>query len=209
MSWSIDFHASLQGCAKEREVADEIEEFVADKFVREAQGFLAMDSGAIHDDGVFETPPTSESVSVHKGEVFAEKEGSGGRDFAEITFGSEADFEALIADGECAEIYFRDQLKVRGWQEAHFGFTFAVSEGFGDFDYAAWGILFLRAGGMNIFCEEYGASIEDGGFFFAEFNDEVIQPESVAGGEEVFHGVCFLFAVAELSLERGWFCVLG
>ena len=81
-----------QGTSGQGEISDDIEDLVADKFVREAEGFFAQDRVVADDDRVFQTPAADETFFHERLDILVVDEGARGSDFLLVSLGG--DFEA-------------------------------------------------------------------------------------------------------------------
>lgn len=70
----------------EGKVADEIENFVTNKFVRETQGFLAENTFSAGDDGIFQAAAFDEPFLHQRLDVFVKNKGPGPGDFLFVKF---------------------------------------------------------------------------------------------------------------------------
>ena len=82
-----------------REVADDIEDLVADEFIGEAERFLAENAVPAGDDGVFQTPSLDEPLVHERLHILVENKGPRGGDFFFVKFGRDLGGEEL---GEAA-----------------------------------------------------------------------------------------------------------
>ena len=73
---------SANGAAEQREVADDIEDFVPDEFIWETQRLLAQDGIAAHDDGVLQAAALDQVFLHQRLDVLVINKGAGRRDFA-------------------------------------------------------------------------------------------------------------------------------
>ena len=84
-----------EGASDQGEVADDIENFVADEFVGEAERFFAQDGVVADDNGVFEAAAADEAFLHERLDVFVVDEGAGGGDVLFVGLGSDLEAEVL------------------------------------------------------------------------------------------------------------------
>src|SRR5437763_13008365 len=87
MAWFYRDDVAADARSKKRQVADDIDDFVPDEFVGEAQRFLAQDRFAAHDDSVLEAAAFDEIFFHQRLDVLVENKGAGRRDLALVNGG--------------------------------------------------------------------------------------------------------------------------
>ncbi len=189
--------AAPDAAAGEGEVADEVEDFVADELVGEAEGAVLDGAGvggggAGEDDGGVVGYAADEAHVAEHGFVFAEAEGAGGGDEVGVGTGFEVADEGIVADGFGKVDGVVDRVAVAGVDADELlaaGRGFADFDGFEDADVLTLAALALEAGGEDGGDVGQGAAVEDGDFEVVDFDDKVIDAEADKGREEVLDGL--------------------
>ncbi len=113
-------HMAANGAAKKRQVADDIENFVPDEFVRKPQRLLAQDRFAPNDNGILQASAFDQVFLHQRLDVLVVNEGPGRRDFPFVDLRrdsrghelSEAIFRSGLGAGD-AKLFVRQKDKER------------------------------------------------------------------------------------------------
>ena len=178
--------AAPDAAAGEGEVADEVEDFVADELVGEAE-VAVLDLAAADDDGALVGGSADEAHVAEHGFVFAEAEGAGGGDEVGVVPGFEVAGKGGVADGRGKVDGVVDGVAGAGVDADELG-TFANFEGLEDADVLALAALELEAVSEDGFDVRAGGAVEDGNFEIVDFDDDVVDTEADEGREQVLGG---------------------
>lgn len=189
--------AAPDATAGESEVADEIEDFMADELVGETEGAVEDGAwvgggGAGDDDGGVVGYATNEAHIAEHGLVFFEAEGAGGGDEVGVGSGLEVAAEGVAADGLGEVDGVVDGVAVAGIDADELvtgGRNFADLDGLEDADVLTLAALALEARGEDGGDVGEGAAVEDGDFEIVDFDDDVVDAEADEGGEKVLGGL--------------------
>ena len=200
---SLGYYAAPDAAAGEGQVADEVEDFVADELVGETEGAVEDGArvgggGAGDDDGGVVGYAADEAHVAEHGFVFFEAEGAGGGDEVGVGAGFEVADEGVAADGGgevdgvmdgvafagpclCERIDADELVAGRG--------MLSDLDGLEDAEVLALAALALEAGGEDGGDVGEGAAVEDGDLEVVDFYDDVVDAEADEGGEEVLGGL--------------------
>lgn len=175
--------------AEEHEVADDVEDFVADEFVREAERFLGHDAVVADDDGVFETAALDEAFFEEPFDVLVEDEGACGGDFLFVDGGGDLGGEVLRVAAVWADLGAGD-AEFAVWDDGDEttagGFDV---DGFADFVDRAESVLFLDAGGFDALDVGGGGAVADGRLVGVHFDEGVVDAHACEGGDDMLDGM--------------------
>src|SRR5581483_10712042 len=187
MAGAIGNHSAQDAASDQRQVANEIEDFVAHKLVVESQGRVLIPRFG-QDDAVLGRSPADQTHVAHGLLVLARAESPCGRDGSDVVAIRKIGFEALIANQGMGEIdRVRDGIKV-GW--IHRNELFSLS----DFDFTlnakvlSRSALLSNTGFQDHVHERAGAAIENWEFEIVQFDDGIINSGANKSGEKVLGG---------------------
>ena len=186
MAGALGYDAALDAAAGEGEVADEVEDLVADEFVGEAQGTV-LDAGAGDDDGAVVGDAADEAHVAELLLVLLEAEGAGGGDLLGVGLGGEVADEGVGADGLGKIDGVVDAVAVAG-VDADELVAVVDLDGLEDAEVLAAAALLLEADGLEGLDVGQGAAVEDGELEVVEFDDDVVHAVADEGGEKVLGG---------------------
>jgi len=194
---SLGDDSTPNAVAGEGEVADEVEDFVANELVGETEG--AVEDGAVvggggagDDDGGVVGHAADEAHVAEHGFVFLEAEGAGGGDEVGVGTGFEVAGKCVVADGLGEVDGVVDGVAVAGIDADELvagGRAFADFDGLEDADVLAFAALAFEAGGEDGGDVGEGAAVEDGDLEVVDFYDDVVDAEADEGGEKVLSGL--------------------
>ena len=187
---------AAQGPAKQREVADDVEHLMADKFLGIAERFGGEHGVVADDDGVFQAAALDESVLDEKFDLLEKAKGAGvgeflfpggGGDLGGIKLG-----EAALAVGTGA-----GDLEMFVGEQRHARFAEVDFNGFRDGEVILFFGLGDDAGGLDNLAKFAGTAVGNGRFVGVQLDDGIINAVAGQGGEDVFHGVDLDVALGE------------
>ena len=189
--------AAPDATAGEGEVADEVEDFVANELVGETEGAVENGAGMVgggagDDDGGVVGYAADEAHVAEHGFVFFEAEGAGGGDEVGVGAGLEVAAEGVVADGLGKVDGVVDGVAVAGIDADELvarGRVFADFDGFEDANVLAFAALALEAGSEDGGDVGERAAVEDGDLEVVDLDDDVVDAEADEGGQEVFGGL--------------------
>jgi len=176
------------GAADEGEVADEVEDFVTNGLIGEAEAFGVEDAGGGEADGVVEGGAADEAHVAHLVELVFEAEGAGRGDLFGVAIGSEIESEFLAANEGVVEVDVAVEREAIGR-----GNTDAFAVAF-DGDLAGEAEVFagaaegLGAGLAEEMDPGEAGAVEDGDFEVIDLDDGVVDLDGVKSAEKVFGG---------------------
>ncbi len=195
--------AAPDAVAGEGEVADEVEDLVANELVGETEGAVEDGAGlggggAGDDDGGVVGYAADETHVAEHGFVFFEAEGAGWGDEVGVGSGFEVAGEGIAADGfgEVDGVVdgvafggpgLRERIDADEFLSA--GGVLANFDGLEDAEVFAFAALAFEAGGEDGGDVREGAAVEDRDFEVIDFDDDVIDAEADEGRQEMFGGL--------------------
>jgi hypothetical protein len=194
---SLGDDAAPDAVAGKGEVADEVEDLVADELVWKAQGAILNGAGesgggAGEDDGGLVGYSADEAHIAKHGLVFLEAKGAGGGDEVGVGSGFEVAGEGIAADGFGEVDGVVDGVAVAGVEADELvalGGGFLDFDGLEDADVLTLAALALEAVGEDGGDVRKGAAVEDRDFEVIDFDDDVVDAEADECGEEVLGGL--------------------
>ena len=186
VSGALGYDVAEDVVSGEGEVADEVEDFVADELVGEAQVAVEDALAREHDDAFF----GGAADETHVAEflfVFAPAEGAGWSDFALVVAGGEVDGVSLTADGGGEVDLVGDGVAVSGIDADEF-VAFAHFDTLEDAEIFAAAALALQpnvAEGLGV---GQSAAIEDGQLEIVQFHHDIVDAGAEQGGEQMLGG---------------------
>src|SRR4029077_12456442 len=175
---------------EEREVADDVENFVPDKLVRKTQRLFTQDGVAAHDHGVFQTAALDEVFLHQRLDVFVVNEGSRRRDF---TF---KNLRRNIGGQKLRESVIRSRLGagnaeavvIREKNQHCAGFCFDVHR-LAHVKKLSWRFLRRDAGAFDNIYIRFRAAIADWRLVRVHLHDRVVDTHPRKRSQHVFDGV--------------------
>jgi len=197
VSGALGDDTAPDAAACEGEVADEVEDFVADELVGETEGAVEDGAGvggggAGDDDGGVVGYAADEAHVAEHGFVFFEAEGAGGSDEVGVGSGFEVAAEGVVADGLGKVDGVMDGVAIAGIDADELvagGRIFADLDGLEDAEVFTLAALALEAGGEDGGDVGEGAAVEYGDLEVVDFDDDVVDAEADEGGEQVLGGL--------------------
>ncbi len=177
---------AFDAAAGEGEIADEVENLVADVLVAEAERAVLRAFGA-EDDGVFRAGAADEAHVAEALLVGLVAEGAGGCDESAVGFGGEINAGFLLADGGGELDGVVDAVALAG-VDADELVAFADFDGLEDADGLAAAALGADAGALESCDVGLGAAVKDGQLEVVELDDDVVHAHADEGGEQVLGG---------------------
>ena len=186
MAGAFGDDAAEDAVAGEREIADEVEHLVANEFVGKAQASV-LHAVAAEDDSVFRRGAADESHVAQHALVFAEAEGARGGDLRAVGIGREIDREILAMDGRGEVDLVGDAVAVAGIDadELVVLTNFDLAQ---DAEVFAAAPLDLDANALEGFDIRKRAAVENGELEVVELDDDVVDADADAGGEQMLGG---------------------
>ena len=178
----------LEADAGEDDVADDIEDLVADELVLEAQGLLADDLVALEDDRGVERAALDEALLDETFDVLVDRERAGRGDLRLVGLGVDVDREVLRVDAAVVGGSAGDAQAVEG-QGDDGAAAFVDRDRVREHERLAHGVLFDDAALVDERGEGAGGTVDDGRFGGVELDDRVVHGHAAEGGEDVLDGV--------------------
>lgn len=172
--------------ANQGEIADEIENFVADEFIGEAQRAIAWTLGR-EDNHVLIAGAADEAHVAQIALILKKAKGARGRDFALVASGREINFEVLCADGRGEVDGIGDGVSVGGIDADEF-IALANLNLLQDSKISALAALAAQAGSQNHFDEALSAAIKNRDFEIIELYGSIIEADADEGRKQVLRG---------------------
>jgi len=187
VSGAVGFDVAEDALAEEGEVADEVEDLVADEFVREAQRRV-VDAVVGEHDAVLTRRAAYESHVEHGALLLEEAEGARGRNLFDIGAVGELDAQSLAADERMREIDgVTDGVAVgRIYGDELVAFTQFVRAQ--DLEVGALAALLTETNAGDHLDEGLRAAVENGKLEIVELDDGVVDAHANEGGEKVLGG---------------------
>jgi hypothetical protein len=178
---TLSHDAAFDAAAGEGQVADEVQDLVADELIREPQrrrhGRLAAE-----DDGAGVGRAADQAHIAEHGLVFLEAEGAGGGDQIDVVAHGEVAAEALAADGLGKVDGVVDLISGAGIDADKLG-AFSDFDLLDDLEVLSAAALLAEAGFLEGLDVRQGAAVEDGDFEIVDFDDDVVDAETDERGE--------------------------
>jgi hypothetical protein len=191
MAGALGDDSAPDAATSEGEVADKVEDFMADELVGEAERSVE-DAFVSEDDGGGIRDAADEAHVAEHGLVFAEAEGAGRGDEVGVGSGFEIAGECIAADGWGKVDGIVDGVagaRVDADELVAVGGAFTDFDGLEDADVLALAALALEAVSEDGDDVGEGAAIEDGDFEIVNLDDDIVDAEADEGGEKVLGGL--------------------
>jgi len=186
VSGALGYDVAKNVVAGESEVADEVEDLVANELVVKAQRAVG-DALAIQDDGISFGDTADQTHVAQLLFVLLEAEGAGGSDLRAIVAGSEINDKALAADGRGEVDLVGDAVAFAGIDTNEL-VAIVDLDSLADTEVFAAAALGLEADVTEGFDVRQGTAVEDGKLEVVELHDDVVDAGSDEGREQVFGG---------------------
>src|SRR6266404_1117725 len=174
----VSFHSGQDWQADERQVADEIERFVAAEFVGKAQ--RAIHHAAIgQDDGIFQRTATDQSHGAKRLDIAFEAESSRTRQQAAKSFREHDHFNLLLADQRMGKIDVALHMKIVGRIDADAAILFDNFNRLDDLEVAATTAQAANAGLIEQLQKRLSGTIEDWDFNRVDIDKHVVDARRV------------------------------
>lgn len=187
VSGALGHYVAQNAVPGQREVADQVQDFVADKFVREAQRPIEH-ALPVEDDGALFGYTANQAHIAQHGLVFFEAEGARRSDFIGVAARGQIDHEALPPNRR-GEINLVGDAVALTRIHADKLVAFAHFHAFQDAEILAPPPLRLESRGGEGFHIGQCAAIEDGQLQVVQFHDYVVHAHADERGEQVFGGL--------------------
>ena len=171
----------------EGEVADEVEELMADAFVLAAEALAVDRAVPVEDDGVVERAALGQAEGAEAVHIFEEAEGAGVGDLGFEFFGAEAEFKLLVVE---ERVIVGDGAIDLGFEAGFDGGVASVDADLDGLSYhqvGAGGGKFDDAGGLDELDKGSGRAVEDGNLGSVNLDLGVVDAEAGQRGHEVFN----------------------
>jgi hypothetical protein len=191
MAGAFGNDATPDAAACEGQVADEVEDFVADELIREAEGAVE-DTVSGEDDGGGVGDAADEAHVAKHGFIFLKAEGAGGSNEVGVGSGFEVAGEVVATDGCWKVDGVVDGVARAGVDAYEFvsvGRAFADLDGLEDADVLALAALTLEAVGEDGGDVGERAAVEDGDLEVVDLDDDVVDAEADESGEQMLGGL--------------------
>ena len=187
----VGHKAATNRRAGQREIANRVEQLVADEFVVEAKPFRVHNAAGVHNERVVHRSAAAEAGGAHGFDVGQEAERARVGDVVQEGFRRQLHAAALHADGgigeadgdveiEAVEAVRRQQRRALG-AHAHF-------DRLKNADHALRRVLLFQAGVQQHLHERRGRTVEDRHFRAVHFDDQVVDAQAGAGRHQVLDG---------------------
>lgn len=186
MTSSLGNHVALDAFARQRQIADQVENFVADKFVRKAQRAI-LHAFTGQDDCIFRTSAANQSHVAKLFFILAKTEGAGGGQLSGVGTGIQIQLKRFSADG-CGKIDgIGNAIALAGINADEFA-GIVDFNGFADAEIFSTAPLSLQADRLKGGNIRKRAAIEDGQFQVVQLDDDVIDAVADQCGEQMLCG---------------------
>ena len=172
MASSLGNHVALDAFACQRQIADQIENFVADKFIGKPEGTI-LHSLTGQDDGIFWRSAANQAHVAELFLIFTETEGARGGELRSIGTGIQVELKRLSADGRGKINGIRNAVAIARIHADEFA-GIVNFNGFADAEIFSTSTLGLQADRLERSNIRKRASIKNGQFQIVEFDDDVI-----------------------------------
>ena len=183
---SLGNHVALDAFACQRQVADQIEDFVADKFIGKTEGPV-LHALTGQDDCVFWRGAANQSHVAKLFFILAKAEGAGGGELSGVGSGIQIQLKRFFADGRGKVDGVGNAVAIAGIDADKFAGIVDLN-GFADaeiFSPATLGLQPDRLEGGDV---RQRAAIEDGQLQVVELDDDVIDAVADQRGEQMLGG---------------------
>lgn len=177
---------AFNALAGKGEIADEVEDLVADVLIAEAERAVFRAFGS-ENDGVFCAGAADEAHVAEALLLGFVAEGAGGGDEGAVGLSGEVDASFLLADGGGKVDGVVDAVALAGI-DADELVALADLDGLEDADVLAAAALGADAGAVEGFDVGLRAAVEDGQLQVVELDDDVVDAHADESGEQVFRG---------------------
>ena len=170
----------LERQAEQHQVADDVEDLVADELVLEAQRLLRDDLVALDDDGVVETAALDLAQLDELLDVLVDREGAGGGHLRDVGVGIDREREVLRMD---AAVVGRGagNLQAVGRQRDDRGAAARHGDRLVEHKVLPFRLLFDRLGLQDEIHERLGRAVHDGRLARVHLHQHVVDAAAVAG----------------------------
>src|SRR5271170_319574 len=179
--------APLKRAAYQRQIADQIERFVANEFVGKAQRAV-QDGIVVHDDGIGERAAANQAHFLEGHKLLDESEGAGGGEFAAERLAIDGHLDFLRAGAGMVVIHEAVHAKFVGRVDADAAVAVGEFERLDDVDIAALAAQTPGSGARQHFDKWPGRTVEDGKFEGVQLHVDVVYAAAVQRRQEVLGG---------------------
>lgn len=188
VAWADGDDVGLEADAGEDDVADDIEDLVADEFILEAQRLLADDLVALEDDGRVERPALDEALFEEFFDVLVDGERAGRGDLRFVGLGIDVDREVLRVDAAVIRRGAGDAQAIEGQGDDRAAALVDRDRLREREDFAFVGLI-DDARLMDERRERTRGAVDDRRFGGIEFDDGVVDAHAAERGEHVLDRV--------------------
>ena len=174
--------------SNQRKIAEQVQSFVADKFIRESQGSFIQHSRFRQDDGIRERSAADQSAGLERFYLVIETERPSRRYELRVIPGSQFDFDVLIPDKRVCEVDVIFDRERFGRMDCDRLAILLKHERLCNADVVSRRIELSRTDSLNRLGERKCAAVENGNFEVVELYDRVIDAKTIQRGEQVFDG---------------------
>ena len=188
---------ALSRSGKETEVADDIEDLVADELVLVAQRLARKDGVAADDDGVLQAAALDQPLFHQRLHFLVKNEGAGQRDVLGVVAGLGIPGAELRVLAEMVGVGAADLEAVRGPRDDVAAVAAGDAHRLVQFVLGHGGVEFHLAGLLEHLDEELAAAVADGRLVGVDLDEGVVDAAAAQGGEQMLDGVDLDAAFAE------------
>jgi hypothetical protein len=172
----------------QREVAEQIQSLMPNKFIRESQRRIIQHTGLREHDRILQRPTTDKAARLQFFNFMVKAERSRRRNQIGVVGTRELHVETLFTNQGMSKINIVPDAERIGWIDAQRFFAFVQDELFSNSDVLPGAILSNNANARDGFNVWQRAAVEDGNFEVVEFDIHIIDTDSIESREQVFDG---------------------
>src|SRR5579864_9767894 len=177
----------LERQSDEREVADQVERFVAAEFIWEAQTSFQEAVRREHD-GVFERTSANQAHGTQAVDIFGERKGARGGKLARESIPRDDDFRFLLANHRMRKIDVAAHAKFVRGINADATVAFRNFEGLQDFQVATLAAKLTNARAIEKVHERLRGAVENGQLERVDFHVDIVDAARIRRGEQMLGG---------------------
>src|SRR5207253_2176935 len=187
MARFVGFDARQKGQARQREIANQIQRFVASKLVGEAQRSV-HDAVIGEHDGVLQRAAANQAHGLERRNVALETESSGARQKVAKSVRPNQHLHFLLTYQGMRKIHVAAHAKLIGRIDADPAVSFGDLQGFPYLQIAPLAAQFANAGLLQHLHEGLCRAVQDGHFDRVDVDVNVVDATGINGGEQMLGG---------------------